>query len=153
MGYSFILLAGGESSRFKSVLPKPYNRIAGKSLIEMSIDKIKQFKQFKQLVIVYNKKHIKYLKKIKLKNIVYISGGKTREQSTYNALNYLQKQKSIKKVLIHDAARPNFSKNLIKNILIESKKNNVVIPILNLQDALKKKKKNKFVNIKRNNFF
>ena len=152
MGYSFILLAGGESSRFKSVLPKPYNRIAGKTLIEMSIDKIKQFKQFKQLVIVYNKKHIKYLKKIKIKNIVYISGGKTREQSTYNALNYLQRQKGIKKVLIHDAARPNFSINLIKNILIESKKNNVVIPILKLQDALKKKISNKFVNIKRNNF-
>jgi len=154
MGYSFILLAGGESSRFKSNLPKPYHKIAEKTLIEISIDKIKKFKQFKKIIIVYNKKHLKYLKKINLKNIIAICGGRTREQSTYNALSYLQKQKGIKKVLIHDAARPNFSKNLIKKICIESKKNHVVIPVLKLQDAIKEiKKKNKFKNLKRNNFF
>ena len=33
MGYSFILLAGGESNRFKSKLPKPYHKIANKTLI------------------------------------------------------------------------------------------------------------------------
>ena len=154
MGYSFILLAGGESSRFKSNLPKPYHKIAEKTLIEISIDKIKKFKQFKKIIIVYNKKHLKYLKKINLKNIIAICGGRTREQSTYNALSYLQKQKGIKKVLIHDAARPNFSKNLIKKICIESKKNHVVIPVLKLQDAIKEiKKENKFKNLKRNNFF
>ncbi len=154
MGYSFILLAGGESSRFKSNLPKPYHKIAGKTLIEISIDKIKQFKQFKKIIIVYNKKHLKYLKKINLKNVIIICGGSTRERSTYNALSYLQKQKGIKKVLIHDAARPNFSKNLIKKICVESKKNLVVIPVLELQDSLKERnKKNKFKNLKRNNFF
>ena len=46
MRFSFILLAGGNSSRFKSNLPKPYHKIAGKTLIELSIAKIKQFKQF-----------------------------------------------------------------------------------------------------------
>jgi len=154
MGFSFILLAGGESKRFKSNLPKPYHKIAGKTLIEISINKVKQFKQFKKLIIVYNKKHTKYLKKINLKNIITISGGKTRSQSTYNALNYLQKTKSIKKVLIHDAARPNFSKKLIERIINESKKNNVVIPVLKLQDSLKKKEKKKQIkNLKRNNFF
>ena len=154
MGFSFILLAGGKSSRFKSNLPKPYHKIGGKTLIEMSINKIKQFKQFKKIIIVYNKKHLKYLKKINLKNVIIICGGSTRERSTYNALSYLQKQKGIKKVLIHDAARPNFSKNLIKKICVESKKNLVVIPVLELQDSLKERnKKNKFKNLKRNNFF
>jgi 2-C-methyl-D-erythritol 4-phosphate cytidylyltransferase/2-C-methyl-D-erythritol 2,4-cyclodiphosphate synthase len=66
----------------------------------------------------------------------------------------LQKEKKIQKVLIHDAARPNFSKNLIKKILIESKKNSAVVPVLKLQDALKKKySKKEFLNVKRNNFF
>jgi len=66
----------------------------------------------------------------------------------------LQKQKKITKVLIHDAARPNFSKNLIKKILLEAKKNNIVIPVLKIQDALKKRDyKNKFLNLKRKKFF
>ena len=154
MGFSFILLAGGESSRFKSDLPKPYQKIAGKTLIEISINKIKQFKQFKKVIIVYNQKHLKLLRKIKLKNITTISGGKTREQSTLIALDYLKKQKKIKKVLIHDAARPNFSKELIKKIIDESKKNHSVIPILKLDDALKeRRKKNKFRNYEKKKFF
>ena len=154
MGFSFILLAGGESNRFKSNIPKPYHKIAGETLIEISVNKIKQFKQFKKIIIVYNKNHLRFLKKINLKNVTTICGGRTRQQSTYNALNYLQKQEGIKKVLIHDAARPNFSKSLIKKIIIESQKNKVVVPILKLQDALKEiKKKNKFISLKRENFF
>jgi 2-C-methyl-D-erythritol 4-phosphate cytidylyltransferase len=66
MGFSFILLAAGESDRFKSNLPKPYHKIAGKTLIEISINKVKEFKQFKKLIIVYNKKHLKYLKKFQI---------------------------------------------------------------------------------------
>jgi 2-C-methyl-D-erythritol 4-phosphate cytidylyltransferase/2-C-methyl-D-erythritol 2,4-cyclodiphosphate synthase len=154
MGFSFILLAAGNSNRFKSKLPKPYHKIAGKTLIELSINKIKQFKEFKKIIVVYNKQHLKFLKKIKLKNITVITGGNNRQESTFNALKYLQKEKKIQKVLIHDAARPNFSKNLIKKILIESKKNSAVVPVLKLQDALKKKySKKEFLNVKRNNFF
>ena len=154
MGFSFILLAGGNSSRFKSNLPKPYHKIGGKTLIELTINKIRQFKEFENVIIVYNKKHLRLLKKINLKNITYISGGTTRQRSTYNALNYLNKRKKIKKVLIHDAARPNFSKNLIRKIIIASKTNNVVVPILNIQDALKEKNhEGKLLNLRRENFF
>jgi len=152
MTFSFILLAGGNSDRFKSNLPKQYHKIAEKTLIELSINKIKQFKEFKKILIVYNKKHKKFLKEINLKNITMISGGKTRQQSTYIALKYLQKYKQIKKVLIHDAARPNFSKNLIEKIIFQAKKNSIIIPTLKLQDALKKNKK-KFLNLKKKNFF
>jgi 2-C-methyl-D-erythritol 4-phosphate cytidylyltransferase/2-C-methyl-D-erythritol 2,4-cyclodiphosphate synthase len=154
MGFSFILLAAGDSIRFKSDLPKPYHKIAGKTLIELSINKIRQFKEFKEIIVVYNRKHSNFLKKINLQNVTVVKGGATRQQSTFGALNYLQKRKGIKKVLIHDAARPNFSKKLINKILLESKKNNTVIPVLKLQDSLKKKNSKKnFLNLSRDKFF
>jgi len=154
MRFSFILLAGGNSDRFKSNIPKPYHKIGGKTLLEMSLNKIRKFDDFKKIIIVCNKKHLKFLKEINLKNITIIQGGKTRQESTFNALKYLQKQKINNKVLIHDSARPNFSLNLIKKILIESKKNDVVIPTLKLQDALKKKNnQKKFLSSKRDDFF
>ena len=154
MRFSFILLAGGNSARFKSDVPKQYHKIAEKTLIDISLTKIKDFKEIKKIVFVYNRKHKKYLNGIDLKNVKLIVGGKTRSESTYNALTYLQKQKNIDKVLIHDAARPNFSKKLIKNIFMSSRKNRTVIPILKLQDALKKKyKKNNTLSMKRDNFF
>ena len=154
MRFSFILLAAGNSNRFKSYLPKPYHKIGDKSLIELSINKIKKFKEINKILIVCNKKHKKFLLKINLKNIIIIGGGKNRQQSTLNALNYLKKNKINNKVLIHDAARPNFSLNLIKKILTESKKNNVVVPYLHIQDALKEKKDKKyFFNLNRDDFF
>ena len=154
MGFSFILLGAGNSSRFKSNLPKPYHKIAGKTLIDVSIKKIREFKEIKKIIFVYNKKHLKFLKKTNLKNIIKIQGGPTRSQSTLNALSYLKKKKNINKVLIHDAARPNFSSQLLKKIIINAKKNRVVIPVLSIQDALKERKLNKnFVNLNRGNFF
>ena len=154
MRFSFILLAGGNSSRFKSNLPKPYHKIGGKTLIELTLNKIRHFKEFKNIIIVCNKSHIKFLEKNDLNNVTVISGGKTRQQSTLKALNYLKKKKNVNKVLIHDAARPNFTKKLIKTILITSKKNEVVVPVLRLQDALKKKNHNgKFLNLVRDDFF
>ena len=140
MGFSFILLAGGQSNRFNSNVPKQYHKIGEKTLIDIAIDKIKEFKEIKKIILVYNKKHKKYLEKINIKNIKLIEGGNSRDQSTFNALTYLKKQKNIKKVLIHDSARPNFSKNLIKKILIKSRENKIIIPIIKLQDALKEKK-------------
>jgi 2-C-methyl-D-erythritol 4-phosphate cytidylyltransferase/2-C-methyl-D-erythritol 2,4-cyclodiphosphate synthase len=154
MRFSFILLAGGNSSRFKSKIPKQYHKIKGKTLIDITIDKIREFKEIKKIILVYDEKHKKYFKKINLKNITLIKGGITRSKSTHNALSCLKNLKRIDKVLIHDAARPNFSKRLIRNILINAKKNKVVVPVLKIQDALKQKHNKKVVaNLKRNNFF
>ena len=149
----FILLAAGNSDRFKSNIPKPYHKIGGKTLIELSLNKIKKFKEFKKIIIVINKKHAKFLKKFDLQNTTIINGGKSRQESTLKALDYLQRFKGINKVFIHDAARPNFSLNLIQKILTESKRNDVVVPILKLQDALKQKKNNNFLNLLRDDYF
>ena len=152
MVFSFILIGAGTSNRFKSNTPKQYHKIAGKTLVEFSIDKIKKFKEIKKIVFVYNKKHKKYLKKITLTNVKLIEGGNSRSESTYKALYYLRSQKTKGNVMIHDAARPNFSKKLINNIIIGSKKKKTIIPILKLQDALKEKR-NKIYNIKKKKFF
>ena len=153
MSFSLILLAAGNSNRFKSKIPKPFHELGGKTLIEISLSKFLQFKEIKKIVVVFNKNHKKYLGRLKFDNIKFIEGGNTRNKSTYNALKFLIKQKNINKVLIHDAARPNFSKKLIKQIIFNSKKYKSIIPIIKLQDALKEKKNNYFSNKKRNNFF
>ena len=68
-------------------------------------------------MLVYNKKDLKRVKSLKIKNVKLVEGGRNRQQSTFNALKYLYSQKGISKVLIHDVARPNFSKKLLISIL------------------------------------
>ena len=137
MSFSLIILAGGNSHRFKSNIGKPYQKIAGKSLIEININKARNFTQIKKVVLVYNKKDSKRLRSLKLKNIKFIVGGKTRQQSTLNALKYLINQKSINKVLIHDAARPNFSTKLLHSIIKNMRNAKAVVPKIRIQDAIK----------------
>jgi 2-C-methyl-D-erythritol 4-phosphate cytidylyltransferase/2-C-methyl-D-erythritol 2,4-cyclodiphosphate synthase len=72
-----------------------------------------------------------------LKNVQLIAGGKNRQQSTFNALKYLNNNKGISKVLIHDAARPNFSKKLFHSIIKNMKNSRAVIPKIKIQDAVK----------------
>ena len=67
MSFCLILLAAGNSNRFKSQLPKPYHKVGGKTLLEISLNKASFFSQIKKIIVVYNRKHFKNLKKIKLK--------------------------------------------------------------------------------------
>jgi len=95
MSFCLIILAGGNSHRFKSNIGKPYQKIAGKSLIEINVNKARKFKQIKKIILVFNKKDAKRVKSIKLKNVKLVIGGITRQQSTFNALKYLKNQKGI----------------------------------------------------------
>ena len=86
MSFCLIILAGGNSHRFGSNIGKPYQKIAGKSLIEINLIKARKFKEIKNIILVYNKKDSKRVKLLKLKNVKLVVGGITRQQSTFNAL-------------------------------------------------------------------
>ena len=150
MSLFLILLAAGNSKRLESSTPKPFNIVNNKTLLEHSINAFKNFTEIKKIIIVYNKKHKKYLGKLKLNKTLKIVGGKTRQESTYKALLKIRRM-GCKKVLIHDSARPFPSKELIKNIIHKLKKNHAVVPIIKINDATKRAEKNIiFKNIERN---
>ncbi len=157
MSFCLIILAGGNSHRFRANIGKPYQKIAGKSLIEINVNKAAKFKQIKKIIVVYNKKDAKRLKSLKLKNVKLVIGGRNRQQSTFNALKYLIIQKGISKVLIHDVARPNFSTKLFASILKNMRNNKAVVPKIKIQDAVKQiidtSKEEYIVGKKRDNLF
>jgi 2-C-methyl-D-erythritol 4-phosphate cytidylyltransferase / 2-C-methyl-D-erythritol 2,4-cyclodiphosphate synthase len=152
MNNCFIILAGGESKRFNSKTPKPYHIYKGKPLIVHSIDKAIKYKKFDKIVLVINKKHKRFIKKLNIKNITIIEGGKTRAASAYNALKSI-KNNNIEYVMIHDAARPNFSIKLLEKLHKELKLNDCVIPGIQTSDSIKQKSSNVVTNLKRENIY
>tara|TARA_B100000902_G_scaffold186144_1_gene178498 strand:- start:348 stop:1493 length:1146 start_codon:yes stop_codon:yes gene_type:complete len=157
MNFCLIILAGGKSHRFKSNISKPYQKLAGKSLIEINVIKARKFKQIKKIILVYNKKDIKRVKSLKLKDVKLIAGGNNRQQSTFKALKYLKNQKKITKVLIHDVARPNYSTKLFDLIIKNMNNTRAVVPQIRIQDAIKQiiesSKEEYIVGKKRDNLF
>ena len=150
MSIFLILLAAGDSSRFKSTTPKPYFKVNNKTLLEHNLSSFSNFKEIKKTFIVYNKKHKKYFNTLNIKNAYKLIGGKTRQESTFLALKKIKKI-GCSKVLIHDVARPFPSKKMVSNIIKKLKNNHAVIPTIKTIDATKRIKKNIiFKNIKRN---
>ena len=149
MSLFLIILAAGDSKRLKSNTPKPFHIVNNMTLLEHSFNAFKDFDEIKKTIIVYNKKHKKHLDKLNLKNTLKVMGGKTRQESTFKALKRIKKM-NCKKILIHDSARSAPSKDLINKIIYNLKKNHAVIPVIKINDATKRVKKNTiFKNIDR----
>ena len=150
MNNYFIILASGQSKRFNSIKPKQYIKYKNKALFEHSINKAFNSKLFKKIILVINDK--KQINKRYPKNILIIKGGKERSDSSLIALKYIKKFKP-ENVLIHDAARPNFSIKLLKNLINSLKKNSATVPVVSSNDAIKYRIKNQLFNLNRENSY
>jgi len=143
MSNCFILLAAGKGKRFKSNTLKQFINYKNKPLFMHSIDKATKSNLFKEIVLVTNSKI-----KLKNKKVKIIKGGKERYQSSQKALKYI-KNKKFKNVFIHDAARPDFSVNLLKKLKKHLNKNKAVVPYINSNNSTKYSNNNKVVNLNR----
>ena len=150
MNNYFIILASGQSKRFNSSKPKQFIKYKNKALFEHSLDKALSSKLFKKIILVTNDK--KQIKKKYSKNVLIIKGGKERSDSSLIGLKFIKKYKP-NNVLIHDAARPNFSIKLLKNLINSLKKNKASIPVISSKDSIKYKVKNQLFNLNRKNSY
>jgi len=150
MNNYFIILASGQSKRFNSSKPKQLIKYKNKALFEHSVDKALKSKLFKKIILVTNDK--KQIKKKYSKNVLIIKGGKERSDSSLIGLKFIKKYKP-NNVLIHDAARPNFTIKLLKNLINSLKKNKASIPVISSKDSIKYKVKNQLFNLNRKNSY
>jgi len=146
MNNFFIILAAGNGARFKKKQKKQYTIYKNLKLFEHSVIKAIKSKLFKKIVLVID--NPKNVKNLYPKDLIILKGGKRRSSSSIIALKHIKKFKP-NNVLIHDAARPNFSLNLLKKIIQSLNKNNAVIPITKPTDSIKYDLKNNLYNLDR----
>ncbi len=139
MNNYFVILAAGKSKRFNDKIAKQFYNYKNKEIIDHSIEKSLNSNLFKKIIVVSNS--LNQLKKKYPNKIKIIRGGKERSDSSLIALRYLKKFEP-KNVLIHDAARPDFSIKLLKKLISLLKSNTAVIPFVHSKDTIKYKIKN-----------
>ena len=149
MNNYFIILGAGKSQRFGQNIPKQYFIYKNKILINYSIDKALESKLFRKIIVVASKKYKQKFKKYNKNQLLLVEGGKERKDSCLKALQKIKKYKPTN-VLIHDAARPNFSIKLLKNLIKQLKNHTAVIPYVKPIDAIKYKTNNKQINLNKN---
>ncbi|MDO4982689.1 MAG: 2-C-methyl-D-erythritol 4-phosphate cytidylyltransferase [Eubacteriales bacterium] len=110
-----IILAGGIGSRFRADIPKQYCTINGKEMIEYSISAFRR-SSVEELVVVADESFEKYVQnKYSVKTVI---GGKTRNQSLKNCLDYIKNEfGNCKKIVINNAACPMITCEVIDELI------------------------------------
>jgi 2-C-methyl-D-erythritol 4-phosphate cytidylyltransferase len=125
-----VILAGGSGQRFGTALPKQFLPLAGKTVIEHSIEAFEQCAAIDEIAVVMNADYLPMMQEIidrsgwqKVRKL--LPGGSERYLSTLAALNAYQDVENVN-LLFHDAARPAVSQRVI----------NEVVEALKSQDAV-----------------
>lgn len=115
-----IILAGGSGNRFGSETPKQFLSVAGKQIIEYSIDAFENCPLIDEIGIVCKAEYIAHVEALvrnnrytKVKQI--IPGGKERYDSTLAAIEAYPDDDT--NLLFHDGVRPFVSERIIRDCI------------------------------------
>ena len=129
-----IILAGGSGKRFGAGMPKQFLPMAGKRVIELSIEAFERNAHIDEICIVSNPDFLEQTKQLvdqahyrKVTHV--IPGGKERYDSSLNAIRLYRTQTA--NLIFHDAVRPLVSQRIIDGVCQALEKHaavNVTIP-------------------------
>ncbi len=134
-----IIVAAGRGQRFGSETPKQYLSVQGQTLIHHAVSAFVNHPKIDAVLPVIHPDDAEPLRRA-LKGLDFmtpVAGGATRQQSVLNGLEALAGF-APDTVLVHDAARPMVSAELIDRVLDGLERAPGVIPALQVVDTLKR---------------
>ena len=111
-----IILASGVGSRYSSDIPKQFIKIAGKTVLEHTVEIFEKSPNIDEIILVITPEYRYMAENILLKNNYkkiskLLNGGATRKDSSYIAISSIDDEEA--NVLIHDCARPFVTENIL----------------------------------------
>lgn len=115
-----IVLAGGVGSRLGLSTPKQFFKVAGKMVIEHTIDTFERNPHIDEIAIVSNPVYVPDVENIVLRNgwkkvKKILKGGKERYDSSLSAIHAYEGGEEVN-LVFHDAVRPLVSQRIIDNV-------------------------------------
>ena len=145
---SVIILAAGEGRRFDSNVPKQFHDLTEEfTVLEKNIHFFTNNNFIDELIIVVSRKWEKKINKSDKVKVVY--GGNQRFNSALNGL--IACSSKCKNVLIHDAARPFVTNEIIFDCINALKEYDAVLPVISIEDSVLEFKNDKINYLNREN--
>lgn len=127
---TLILLAAGNSSRFKTAVKKQWLRIDHDPLWLYVTNRITAMKNFSKVIIVAHPDEISFMNS--MCDFTFIAGGQTRQESLKNAMEQVESPY----VLVSDIARSCVSPELIERLMSAYEQADCIVPALSLNDTI-----------------
>ncbi|AMO71819.1 bifunctional 2-C-methyl-D-erythritol 4-phosphate cytidylyltransferase/2-C-methyl-D-erythritol 2,4-cyclodiphosphate synthase [Sphingorhabdus sp. M41] len=133
-----LIVAAGVGARAALDVPKQFQTIGGKPMVRHSVEKFLSHPDIDQIWIVVAAGQEDQLNQAlaPLSSYKIVIGGATRQQSVYKGLMAIRQAGGAKYILVHDAARPFVSNQVIDRLLDRLKSASAVMPALPSVDTM-----------------
>ncbi len=137
--WAVLIVAAGQSTRLKAKVPKPFLYVDHRrTLLDLCLESFSKVPGLSYVVVAtrenYMERAIQAIYRFKLTGLV-TKGGKEREDSVREGLKVMPR--GIRYVLVHDAARPLVSPEVIRRVLEATASAGAAIPVVPVRDTLK----------------
>lgn len=142
-----VIVGAGKGERMKAGMNKVLLELRGIPIIIRTMMPFSKSECVNRIILVISRDDNKDISKVlknygkpeKLEKILF--GGESRADSVLVGLKYLDinRDSSSDVVFVHDAARPFVEEELIKRVLENTGEDSVTVPVLSVQETLRKK--------------
>lgn len=134
-----IFACGGHGTRMGGETPKQFLRIGGKTILQLSIERICDAVPEVRVVVVLPQEWIEFWKEECGRSMTdipqtLVKGGITRYHSVKNALEHVPDGAVV---AVHDGVRPFVSRGLVKSLFEKAEARKAVVPVIPVTDTLK----------------
>lgn len=148
-----IILAGGVGSRMKTIdRPKQYIEVKGRPIINYCLKTFEHHKEIDEIYIVADESWQEYIREWLSKDAIskfkgFAPAGKSRQHSIYNGLLACEQSACENDVvIIHDAARPFVTEEIIDECILGAKELDGAMPIITIKDTVYRSKDGKSIS-------
>jgi|YelNatPaOPRAMG01_1025707.scaffolds.fasta_scaffold16621_3 2-C-methyl-D-erythritol 4-phosphate cytidylyltransferase/2-C-methyl-D-erythritol 2,4-cyclodiphosphate synthase len=134
-----VIPAAGQGSRFGSAVNKIFAPLAGRTALEHTLSAFESHEDIQWIVVAASRRDMERIKEITLsysKVLQVVEGGESRQESVFSGLQALPNNCEI--VLVHDAARPLISRQLISAIIDTIRVKGSAVPGIPIRDTVKR---------------
>ena len=135
-----IITAAGAGIRFGGDKPKQFQRLGTNTVLETAILAFENHKYIDEILVTLPQEYLTLERELKTrfhKLVKVAKGGDTRQASVSNAL----KQVATEIVLVHDAARPFVTSDVISRVVENVVRTGAVVPVINVRDTIRTEEK------------
>ena len=133
-----ILPAAGQGRRMGANRNKLFLPLNDSSVLEETLRKVISHPQICHIYLVYAQEDQEFLNSLRvLPDLTLVLGGQRRQDSVAAALAQIQTDRLVEKVIVHDAARPLCSTELISRVIRALEHYPAVIPVIPLKDTIR----------------
>jgi 2-C-methyl-D-erythritol 4-phosphate cytidylyltransferase len=131
MTIAVIIPAAGTGSRFGGSLPKQFQPLAGKPLIQHVIERFLLDENVSRVIVPVAEMLLGSVKNSD--RVSWVAGGETRQQSVIRGLTQIE---DAELVAVHDAARPLFSTEMFHAAIAAAREFGAALPVVPVSDTI-----------------